>query len=176
MLEPLSSSKFYDPETNNWTQSDNRLVTRRWGHSSNVVDGKIYVMGGATLSRDDGSDTIEVYELGTAGWVEKGRMTPGRIGYRTCEFNGKIYVSGGEYEEPSLSVLDLVDAYAPPLKHGNLLHLWHSPEYSMEFAGWKIPFMPWEEARTIPLLGPSILKPMILSKIPGKEEPISSMD
>jgi len=103
----------YDPVSDSWSQAANKLLSRRWGHSSNMIDGTIYVMGGLATGRGDGNDTIEVYASGSDGWVEKGLMTPGRIGHRTCEFNEKIYVSGGEYEEPSLSVLDLVDVYDP---------------------------------------------------------------
>ena len=84
-------------------------------------------MGGARVGHDTGLDTIEIFNSGAEGWLEKGTMINGRIGHRACVYEDKIYVFGGEFEEPSLNVLDLVEAYDPQedswkqranLKHG----------------------------------------------------------
>ena len=105
--------QIYDPVIDSWTQSDYKLLSRRWGHSSNILDGTIYVMGGRATGKGDGNDTIEVFDFGLDGWLEKGLMTPGRIGHRTCVYDDKIYDFGGEFEEPSPNALDLSDVYDP---------------------------------------------------------------
>jgi N-acetylneuraminic acid mutarotase len=82
-----------------WTQKAD-MPTPRWGHTSAVVDGKIYVIGGGTS--EGGPDekllaTVEEYDPVTNTWTRKDDMpTPrGWMSPSSAVVDGKIYVIGG---------------------------------------------------------------------------------
>jgi len=73
------------------------MPTSRGFHSANVVDGKIYVIGGSQDASPDRSHvwTVEVYDPATDTWTQKGDM-PRRFGAGSSSVvDGKIYVFGG---------------------------------------------------------------------------------
>jgi hypothetical protein len=102
----------YDPSTDSW-ESKSPLPDPRWGHSSDVVEGKIYVMGGCLPETGDAANTIEVYDPSLNEWESVGNMPTGRIGFGSCVVNGKIYVMGGRVAEPGGDYLNSVDVYDP---------------------------------------------------------------
>ena len=74
------------------------MPTPRWFHSSAVVNGKIYVFGGATSDPDLSIlPTVEEYDPVTNTWTRKADMpTPrGWLPPSIPVVNGKIYVVGG---------------------------------------------------------------------------------
>jgi len=100
----------YDPSTDSWTLKS-PLSNPRWGHSSDTVGGKIYVMGGCLTLTGDATNTIEVYDPVLDEWESGGLMPTGRIGFGSCVAGGKIYVMGGRVAEPGGDYLNSVDVY-----------------------------------------------------------------
>ena len=67
-------------------------------HSANVVDGKIYVMGGTdTIYRvnSDYFSTVWMYDPSTDTWTQKADMLRGRGRFDSSVVDGKIYAIGG---------------------------------------------------------------------------------
>jgi N-acetylneuraminic acid mutarotase len=72
-----------------WTQKAD-MPTARWGLSANVVNGKIYAIGGV-----DSSKKVEEYDPATDTWTEKADMPTPRVMHASSVVNGKIYAIGG---------------------------------------------------------------------------------
>jgi N-acetylneuraminic acid mutarotase len=93
----------YDPTTNSW-RSRASIPTGRNHFCAGVVDGKIYAINGrlgtAFVPASDATDLVEEYDPEKDMWRYVSR-SPTRRGDVACAvLNGKIYVTGGEYEEP----------------------------------------------------------------------------
>ena len=76
-----------------WTKRAD-MPTARYELSTCVVDGKIYVIGGAGPVYQ-ALGTVEVYDPVTDTWKEKSEMPTARQGLSTSAVNGKIYAVGG---------------------------------------------------------------------------------
>ncbi|MFS1514157.1 M56 family metallopeptidase [Chengkuizengella sp. SCS-71B] len=104
----LSSVEMYDTKTNIWTNLTPMNYPRN-NHTTTVMDGKIYVMGGyydhIHLS------SVEMYDLKTNRWSEVTHMNLARSNHAAEVINGKIYVIGGSseenYESKAVEVYDL---------------------------------------------------------------------
>ena len=64
---PLSLVEVYDPEGNRWTRAADLAVPRGW-HSTSVLSGTLYVIGGRSLppgggilEKDGAIPTLQVY-------------------------------------------------------------------------------------------------------------------
>ncbi len=77
------------------------MPTARWEPYTCVVDGKIYVIGGAGPVYQ-ALGTVEVYDPVTDTWTAKSEMPTARQGLSTSVVNGKIYAIGGGVS-PSIS-------------------------------------------------------------------------
>ena len=77
-----------------WVEKKN-MPTARIGHASNVLDGKIYVIGGTTTSSGPAFSTLEVYDPVSDSWESKTNMTTARANFGSFVLNGKIYAAGG---------------------------------------------------------------------------------
>ncbi len=94
-VKTFSTVEEYDPATDTWT-TKSEMPTARGFHSANVVDGRIYVIGGSPKAPDSGSIlTVEVYEPATDTWTQKGDMPASRRAGFTDVVDGKIYGFGG---------------------------------------------------------------------------------
>ena len=94
-VETYSTVEEYNPATDTWTiKSD--MPTARGFHSANVVDGRIYIIGGSHTAPDRSVvRPVEVYDPVTDTWTQKGDM-PRKIGVGfSSVVGGKIYVFGG---------------------------------------------------------------------------------
>ena len=86
----------YDPATDTWT-TKSEIPTARGFHSANVVDGRIYVFGGATSCPWCARImTLEVYDPATDTWTRNGNISRSICTASTCMVDGKIYAIGGE--------------------------------------------------------------------------------
>jgi len=95
-IKTFSVVEEYDPVTNTWA-TKSQMPTARGFHSANVLDGKIYVIGGSSAAPYAGTAilTVEVYDPATDTWTQKGNI-PRRIGAGfTSVVHGKIYAFGG---------------------------------------------------------------------------------
>ncbi|MBN2314543.1 MAG: hypothetical protein JXM79_11480 [Sedimentisphaerales bacterium] len=81
-----------------WTQKSD-MPTPRWTHTSAMVGGKIYVIGGLTSQPGERAlSTVEEYDPSTNTWARKADMPTARgnmVG-SSAVVDGKIYVIGGD--------------------------------------------------------------------------------
>jgi len=89
-VPPTATSVNY---TDGWTAGAD-MPTPRWEHYTCVVDGKIYVIGGAGPVYEV-LGTVEVYDPATDTWVTKSPMPTARQALSVSVVNGKIYAIGG---------------------------------------------------------------------------------
>ncbi len=92
-----------------WTEGT-PMPTARFYHAAQVVDGKIYAIGG-TNADPAVTGVNEVYDPATDTWTTKAPMPTPRSGAGSAVVNGKIYMIGG-----ALSVentLRVVEEYDP---------------------------------------------------------------
>ena len=98
----LGTNQMYDPATNTWTTKSPMPTNRNHAYSG-VVNGKIYVIGGRVghgfVTTSSNTDVVEEYDPVKDTWgVARARMFTPRSGGGWATYNGKIYVSGGEYQ------------------------------------------------------------------------------
>jgi len=84
------------------------MPTTRYAHSTSVVGGKIYAIGGwnpnwSTLVR------VDEYDPTTDTWTKKADMPTARGCTSTCVVNGKIYVIDGEKGNQPISIVEVYD-------------------------------------------------------------------
>jgi len=93
----------YDPATNSW-RARAPMPTGRNHFFAGAVDGKIYAMygrlGSSFVTASDVTDLVEEYDPKTDRWRYIGRAPTKRGDVAGGVYNGRIYVTGGEYEEP----------------------------------------------------------------------------
>ena len=108
--EPVDNSWEYDPAADTWKPLA-PMPSKRGAASATVVNGKIYVMGGAgvqpgaknvplILSADGGTpsrslDNVEEYDVASNSWRERTTMPTPRNHFALAAVNGKIYAIGG---------------------------------------------------------------------------------
>ena len=92
------------------------IPTARWEHSTCVVDGNIYAIGGAGPIYQALS-TVEMYDPETDIWTEKSEMPTARQGLTTSVVDGKIYAIGGvdsaSQGYSQLEIFTTVEEYDP---------------------------------------------------------------
>lgn len=103
----VSNSKVTStPNTENlgiWTKKTD-LPTTLGGHSSLVLDGKIYVFGGSEdLSKSKYSSSVYTYDPTTDNWVKKTTMPKTLTAHSSVVLNGRIYIIGGYSEHGATS-------------------------------------------------------------------------
>jgi N-acetylneuraminic acid mutarotase len=116
-----------------WTTKAD-MPTPRWEHYTCVVDGKIYVIGGAgpvyqTLG------TVEVYDPATDTWTEKSEMPTARQGLSTSVVNGKIYAIGGG-ASPSAGYGTAVDTFSTVEEYDPVTDTWTTKSPMPTSRGW----------------------------------------
>ncbi len=99
----------YDPATDTWTKKAD-MPTARWTQSISVVNGKIYVIGGAY--RQVPFAVVEEYDPATDTWRSRADMPTAKAEISTSAVNGKIYVIGGTLS-PSELFSSAVEEYDP---------------------------------------------------------------
>lgn len=106
--QPIDNAWEYTPETDSW-KALAPLPTRRGAGGAAVVNGKIYVIGGASTlpgasdpairfdgqPRDSVLGTNEEYDPATNSWKSGAPMPTARNHFLSGAVNGKIYAIGG---------------------------------------------------------------------------------
>ena len=100
----LGTVQAYDPASNTWKELT-PMPTPRNHAAIGAVNGKIYVIGGRVGAAFIGlaSDTslVEVYDPATDTWGTPGaRMPTTRSALAYGVYNNKIYIAGGEFQDP----------------------------------------------------------------------------
>ena len=88
----LSIVEEYDPATNTWTRKADMPAPRR-SHTTAMVGGKIYVIGG--YDDENVLSTVEAYDPAVDTWVKKADMPMANMGFSVEVVNEKIYAIGG---------------------------------------------------------------------------------
>jgi len=108
----------YDPEKNTWRER-NPMPTPRNHTTAGVVNGKIYVFGGrvgaAFIGLASDISVVEEYDPATDKWsAPRSRMPTARSAVASGVFNGRVYVAGGEFQDPHMmATFRAVEAYDP---------------------------------------------------------------
>jgi N-acetylneuraminic acid mutarotase len=88
-------NEVYDPATDTW---ENRTVipSPRIGIRANVVNGKIYVIGGNNDGAYSSQFVNEVYDPANDSWTTKAPLPHAVFGYASAVLDNKIYVISGQ--------------------------------------------------------------------------------
>ena len=91
--EYVGNNEVYDPSTDTW-QTEASMPTPRADLSANVVNGKIYLIGGMEYSSKSPyyveTNITEVYDPSTNTWSTAASMPLAVYGYASAVINGKI--------------------------------------------------------------------------------------
>jgi N-acetylneuraminic acid mutarotase len=108
----------YDPAANTW-RARSAMPTPRNHAAIGVVGGKIYVIGGrvgaAFIGLAADISVVEEYDPATDQWSgPRARMPIARSALGAGVYRGRIYVAGGEYQDPHMmATFRAVEAYDP---------------------------------------------------------------
>ena len=108
----------YDPAENTWRERS-PMPTPRNHTTAAAVNGKIYVIGGrvgaAFISAATDIAAVEEYDPATDKWSgPRSRMPTARSALGSGVINGRIYVAGGEFQDPHMmATFKAVEAYDP---------------------------------------------------------------
>jgi N-acetylneuraminic acid mutarotase len=96
-----NANEVYDPLTDTW-ETREPMPTNRSNLEANVVNGKIYLIGGRTGDQYSTVALNEVYDPATNSWITKEPMPYPVVAYASAVVDGKIYVIGGtnEFHDP----------------------------------------------------------------------------
>jgi N-acetylneuraminic acid mutarotase len=114
----LGTVEEYDPAANTWRQRT-PMPTPRNHAAVGVVDDKIYVIGGrvgaAFIGLASDISVVEEYDPATDKWgAPRARMPTARSALGAGVYGGRIYVAGGEYQDPHMmATFRAVEAYDP---------------------------------------------------------------
>ena len=101
----------YDPATDTWTRKTD-LPTQRSGAAADIVDGRIYVIGGVTGSLHNApTSAVEEYDPVADTWTKKASMPTARMFPSATVMGGRIYVMGGAVW--STAIFSTVEMYDP---------------------------------------------------------------
>lgn len=108
----------YDPASNTWRQRA-PMPTPRNHAAVGVVNGKIYVIGGrvgaAFIGVASDVSVVEEYDPATNTWgAPRARMPTTRSALTAGVYDGRIYIAGGEYQDPRMmATFRAFEAYDP---------------------------------------------------------------
>jgi N-acetylneuraminic acid mutarotase len=108
----------YDPAANTWRERS-AMPTPRNHAAIGVVNGKIYVIGGrvgaAFIGLASDVSVVEEYDPASDQWSgPRSRMPIARSALGAGVYGGRIYVAGGEYQDPHMmATFRAVEAYEP---------------------------------------------------------------
>jgi N-acetylneuraminic acid mutarotase len=100
----------YNPITDSW-ETKNPMPLPRAQLQANVVDDKIYLMGGRTGGKNSTVALNQVYDPLNESWITKAPMPYPVIKFASATAENKIYVIGGQDEFNDPSNLDVVQIY-----------------------------------------------------------------
>ena len=92
-LISISTVEEYDPKSDVWTKKAD-IPTARDTMAVSVVNGKLYVIGGA-FGCDEPTPLVEAYDPLTDKWTKKANMPVAKLGSSASVVDGKIYIIGG---------------------------------------------------------------------------------
>jgi len=112
MGEGNGMTQVYDLATDTW-ETKASMPTPRAQLTANVVNGKIYLIGGRTGGQYTTTALNEVYEIATDSWTTKAPIPNPVTLYASAVVDNKIYIIGGQDEFTYPMNLALVQIYDP---------------------------------------------------------------
>jgi N-acetylneuraminic acid mutarotase len=113
----------YDFALNSWTKSGlTKLPTPRvfaYGHAAPVIDGKIYLIGGATTGKKPNlipSKKVEIYDPASNTWQIGPDLPQAAMYGAAVAVGNELYVVGGQTDNLESSVVDKVWKLTAPWK------------------------------------------------------------
>jgi N-acetylneuraminic acid mutarotase len=88
----VNVTQVYDPRTDTWAQAA-PMPRGVWGHSAEMIDDKIYVVGGASAT--NALRIVQVYDPQTDTWTSATPIPKATRNFGASVLCGKIYVVGG---------------------------------------------------------------------------------
>lgn len=120
-LNITNANEVYDTETDTW-QTKTPMPTARYGLEANVVDGKIYLIGGwiqsESSSKVDKSAQVNIYDPLTDTWTTGTPMPTAVAEYASAVMDGKIYIISGVAS--GTTITNLTQIYDPRTDKWNL--------------------------------------------------------
>jgi N-acetylneuraminic acid mutarotase len=128
--DPIDNAWEYDPASDSW-KALKPMLSKRGAAAAAVVNGKIYVVGGAAVhpgAKDSplimgpngtphrSVGTVEEYDIASDAWRERSPMPTARNHFAVATVNGKIYAIGGRLSSAFVglgSATDVVEQYDP---------------------------------------------------------------
>jgi N-acetylneuraminic acid mutarotase len=114
----LGTVEEYDPAANSWRERSS-MPTPRNHAAIGVVNGKIYVIGGrvgaAFIAPSTDISVVEEYDPASDTWsAALARMPTARSALASAVIGGRIYIAGGEFQDPTMmATFRVVEAYNP---------------------------------------------------------------
>ncbi|MGH7045994.1 MAG: Kelch repeat-containing protein [Stellaceae bacterium] len=113
----VGTTEAYDPATNTWQERE-PMPTPRNHFLATAVNGKIYAIDGRIgtvfVTMSDVIDLVEEYDPQKNHWIFKTRSPTNRGDISGGVYNGKIYLTGGEYQDTKRKmVFWAVETYDP---------------------------------------------------------------
>lgn len=114
----LGTVEEYDPAANTWRERS-PMPTPRNHAAIGIVNGKIYVIGGrvgaAFIVAATDVSVVEEYDPVADTWSgPRARMPTERSALAWATYGGRIYVAGGEFQDPTMmATFRVVEAYDP---------------------------------------------------------------
>src|SRR6266850_4568085 len=114
----LGTVEEYDPAANTW-RARSPMPTPRNHAAAGAVNGKIYVIGGrvgaAFIGVASDISVVEEYDPAMDKWsAPRARMPTTRSALGAGTYNGRIYVAGGEFQDPHMmATFRSVEAFDP---------------------------------------------------------------
>jgi hypothetical protein len=110
------SFAIYNIHSATWTKGPS-LLTLRNGHTSQIVDSKLYVIGGVCSVKNISSDPtlvtitydMEIFDMKMNHWTTGVDMKFYRTNQCSCVIENKIYVFGGETIVQTLNLVEMFD-------------------------------------------------------------------
>lgn len=128
----LSIVEVFNTKTNQWREKAEMLAPKAI-HTTTVVNGKIYVIGGFFQSNGlfTNSSTIEIYDPAADLWNQKSEIPIGKSGHTAEKIKGDIYIFGGsniQHKDPfvTVEVYDTGEAFLNVNPTGKLVKTWGS--------------------------------------------------
>ena len=108
---PLAAEAESNSTTSQWVPLP-PMKHGRYKAAAVVLDGKLYVAGGADSNTHEFMDSVEVFDDVSQQWYSVQPLQQGRAGHKMEAAGGKLYVMGGWRKN---QFLDVVEEYDPIL-------------------------------------------------------------
>lgn len=119
MANTVRAVDVYDIAARRWTTAPAMLPTARAGSASAVVDGRLLVLGGESMTQVAAHSEVESFDPKSGKWTTLAPLPVGRHGTQAATLDGVLYIAAGSGNRgggPELSDLWRAGAGAVPAR------------------------------------------------------------